>query len=87
MLQLLLNIVNAVDGFRKTIVMGLIIVLTIIFRIEGLISGDNVAQLLQGTVVAFFAANGLEHITNTVKEYINSDGKKVDENIISVTEE
>jgi hypothetical protein len=43
-------------------------------------------DLLKGTVIAFFSANGLEHITTTVKEYVNSKGKKVEENVVAVSE-
>lgn len=86
MIEFLVNFLNALQGLRKTIVMGILIVLAIVFRVKGLISGDNMVQLLQGTVIAFFSANGLEHITNTVKQYIDSNGKKVNEDVISVSD-
>jgi hypothetical protein len=67
-------------------VMLSLILLAAIFRVKGYISGDNMVDLLKGTVIAFFSANGLEHITTTVKEYINSKGKKVEENVVQVSE-
>ena len=77
MIQFIINFLNALQGLRKTVVMGILIVLAVVFRIKGLISGDNMVQLLQGTTIAFFTANGLEHMTSTVKEYIGANGKKI----------
>lgn len=86
MIQFIINFLNALQGLRKTVVMGILIVLAVVFRVKGLISGDNMVQLLQGTTIAFFTANGLEHMTSTVKEYIGANGKKIDENVISVSD-
>jgi hypothetical protein len=66
--------------------MLLLVVLSAVFRVKNYISGDNMTDLLKGTVVAFFASNGLEHITTTVKEYINSKGQKKDETVVNVEE-
>ena len=58
---------NLIFGFRKFILMLLIFVLGIIFRIKGLLDGNQFVDLLKGTTISFFAANGVEHIVNTVQ--------------------
>lgn len=84
--QFVVNFLNTLQGLRKTVVMLSLIILGAVFRVKGYISGDNFVELLKNTVIAFFSANGLEHISNTVKEYINSKGKKEEETVLNVTE-
>lgn len=84
--QFVVNFLNTLQGLRKTIVMMSLIILGAVFRVKGYISGDNMVDLLKGTVIAFFSANGLEHITTTIKEYINSKGQKEDETVLDVSE-
>lgn len=86
MTQYIINFLNTLQGLRKTMVMLSLILLAAVFRIKGYIDGNNMVDLLKGTVIAFFSANGLEHITTTVKEYVNSKGKKVEENVVAVSE-
>ncbi len=74
--QKLAEFLNVVFGFRKLIIMVMLFGVGIIFRLMNLINGTEFVNLLNSTSVAFFAANGLEHITTTVKEYINSKGQK-----------
>jgi membrane peptidoglycan carboxypeptidase len=71
---------------RKTAVMIGLMVLSVVLRVKGYLSGDNLTDLLKGTTIAFFSANGLEHMTSTIKEYVNSKGKKIDESIVDVKE-
>jgi hypothetical protein len=77
--QKLAEFLNILFGFRKTIIMVLLFAVGIVFRLMNLVNGSEFVDLLKSTSVAFFAANGLEHITTTVKEYINSKGQKVDQ--------
>ena len=86
MTQYIINFLNTLQGLRKTMVMLSLILLAAVFRVKGYIDGNNMVDLLKGTVIAFFSANGLEHITTTVKEYVNSKGKKVEENVVAVSE-
>ena len=74
--QKILEFIGIFTGMRKTLVMFLLIFVGIVFRVKGYLSGDNFVDLLKGTTIAFFSANGLEHLTSTVKEYINSKGQK-----------
>ncbi len=85
MTQKIIDFVSVFTGARKTIVMVSLIFICIVFRIKGLMSGDNMVDLLKGTCIAFFSANGLEHITSTVKEYINSKGQKEDKTVLGVS--
>lgn len=73
------ELINVVFGFRKFILMLLLFSIGVIFRIKGYVDGGQFVDLMKNTTISFFAANGLEHITTTVKEYINSKGQKVDE--------
>lgn len=84
--QFIVNFLNTLQGLRKTAVMLSLIAIAAVFRIKGYISGDNMVDLLKSTVIAFFSANGLEHITTTIKEYVNSKGKKVEEDVVDVQE-
>ena len=68
---------SIVFGYRKTIVMVALIVLATVFRIKSYLDGSQFVDLLKNTTLAFFGANGLEHLTTTVKEYINSKGQKL----------
>ena len=82
--QYLVNFLNVIQGLRKTAVMFGLMAIAVVLRIKGYMDGTNVSDLLKGTAVAFFAANGLEHVTTTVKTYINSKGKIKDESIVNV---
>jgi len=83
--QKLAEFLNVLFGFRKLIIMALLFGVGIAFRLMGLVNGAEFVDLLKSTSVAFFAANGLEHLTTTVKEYINSKGQK--EEVASIEEE
>lgn len=64
------------SGARKFLVMVTLIVIGVAFLISGHISGREFVDLLSGTTIAFFSANGVEHLTSMVKEYI---GKKAED--------
>ena len=85
-LDFIISAVNTVQGLRKTLVMGALIAIGVWFRLKGYMSGDNVTDLLKGTALGFFAANGIEHVGTTIKEYINSKGQKVDQETVDVSE-
>lgn len=86
MKQKLLDFIEVFTGARKTIVMVTLMLVAIIFRIKGLMTGGDVVELLKGTAIAFFSANGLEHIGTTIKEYVNNKGEKILKNDLEVTE-
>lgn len=59
-------------GFRKLLVMVLLFAIAIWFRLKGLMGGGDVVELLKGTTIAFFSANGIEHFTTMVKDYVTN---------------
>jgi len=66
-------------GLRKTIVMFALLIIGIVFRVKGLINGDQLVSLLQSTTIAFFAANSIERVGETIKHYVNAKGQSVTE--------
>lgn len=76
MRQKLAELINVIFGFRKFILMMALFAIGIIFRLKGYVDGGQFVDLLKNTSISFFAANGLEHITTTVKQYIDSKGQK-----------
>lgn len=64
-------------GFRKLAVMLSLLFVGIIFRVVGLLDGREFVDLLSGTSVAFFGANGVEHITATVKAWLVTKNSKL----------
>ena len=44
-----------------------VIGIAIIFRCRDLVNGSEMVDLLKATTIAFFSANGLEHIMTVVK--------------------
>jgi len=66
------DFLDALQGFRKLIVMLLLIAIGVIFRIENLISGSDMVTLLQGTGIAFMSANAIERIGDVIKTHILS---------------
>lgn len=72
MRQKLAEFLNVFFGLRKTIVMFVLVTIAIIFRCYGLLSGAEFVDLLKNTVIAFFSANTIEHLTTTVKTYFDS---------------
>jgi hypothetical protein len=79
MRQKLADFIAIFLGLRKTLIMLSLLVVGIIFRIEELINGEQLVTLLQGTTIAFFAANSVEHVGEVVKHYINAQGQQVTE--------
>ena len=75
------EIVGVLLGLRKFIVMLTLILIGIIFRTKGLISGDNLVDLLKGTAIAFMASNSVEHIKTAITNYVNSKGQTVQETV------
>jgi hypothetical protein len=69
--------INIVYGFRKTLLVLILYVVGILFRLRGLIDGGQMVDLFKGITIAFMTANSFEHMTETVKTYINSKGQTV----------
>lgn len=80
MKQKLADFIAIFLGLRKTIVMFALLLIGIIFRMENLINGEQLVALLQSTTIAFFAANSVEHVGETIRHYVNDKGEQVTEN-------
>jgi hypothetical protein len=78
MAEYLVNFLNVFTGLRKTIVMLALLSVSIIFRINGLITPDNFEGLMKATVIAYFGSNACEHYTAMIKERLLANGKKED---------
>jgi len=60
-------------GFKKFIAFLLILIVGVIFRVKGMIDGGNFTDLMKACYIAFAAANGLEHWSNTATNYIKNN--------------
>jgi hypothetical protein len=78
---------NVFFGFRKTIVMLLLVLIGIVFRLENFINGSEFVDLLKNTVIAFFASNSIEHFTSMAKSYMDSKGQKETEQVVDLDQE
>lgn len=70
------NILNFLNGFRKFTVMAVLIIVGVVFRLTGHLSGTEMVELLRYTAVAFMAANGVEHMMKATQEWIKGKVKK-----------
>lgn len=64
------NILSFLNGFRKFIVMLLLVVVAVLFRLTNYLSGAEMVDLLRYTAVAFMGANTVEHVMNGVRDWI-----------------
>lgn len=71
-----MNFFAFLNGFRKLFVCMVVVTISVIFTITGHLTGDQITKVLTITVPAYFAGNVGEHITNSVKEYIEKKFKK-----------
>lgn len=69
MQQKIADFINVIFGFRKFLILLAVYAIAIIFRVKGLINGDELVRLLEPTTIAFIGANGIEHITAAVKDH------------------
>lgn len=68
--------IGLLNGFRKFTIMLLVIVVGIIFRLIDFVNGEEFVNLVQGTVIAYMAGNGIEHMTQTIKEWVKNKASK-----------
>jgi len=62
--------------FKKFIAFILILIAGVVFRVKGLISGDNFTDLIKNCFVAFSAVAGVEHFKDMVTNYVKGMVKK-----------
>ena len=61
-MSFLKKLVVTIKGLRKWSIMLLLIVVSIAFRMSGLLTGIEFVALLKGTSIAFFTSNAVEHV-------------------------
>ncbi len=70
------NIISFLNGFRKFIIMLVLVLVGIVFRVTDFISGAEMVDLLKHTAVAFMAANGVEHMMKATQEWVKGKIQK-----------
>lgn len=58
---------QALYGFRKVLIMFLVLLVAIIFRVEDYIDGKDFTELVKVTATAFFASNLGKGIAEAIK--------------------
>lgn len=66
------DLVQFINGFRKWSIMILLIVIGVMFRITGYLSGQEMVDLLRYVGVSFMAGNSLEHMSKSVIEWVKN---------------
>jgi len=66
------NFIGLLSGFRKFSIMMIVIVTGIVFRVTEHVNGAEFVDLIKAATIAFFASNGIEHATNSIKEFLAS---------------
>jgi ABC-type amino acid transport system permease subunit len=70
------DVLSFLNGFRKLTVMLLLIIIGVAFRLSNHLNGAEFVDLLKHTAIAYMSFNGLEHMTNAAKEFIERKYKK-----------
>jgi hypothetical protein len=68
MKQKIAELINVIFGFRKFLLMLVIVIIGVVFRLKGLVDGAELVDLLKTTTLGFFGANGIEHVVNCIKD-------------------
>lgn len=76
MQQTIADFINVIFGFRKFLMLLAVYAIAIVFRIKGLINGDELVRLMEPTTIAFIGANGIEHITRAVSKHYDDKADK-----------
>lgn len=71
------NAIAFLNGFRKLTVIAVLILVGVIFRLSGHLTGTEMVELLRYTVVAFMAGNTVEHIGKAVTEWVKGNQEQI----------
>ncbi len=85
MKEKLAEFLNVFFGLRKVIAFFILFAVSIVFRVKGLVSGAEFVDLMKNVTLAFFAANGVEHIVAAVKDKLTK-GAPQEGNLVPVSE-
>jgi len=61
-MKLIDKIIIRIQGLRKWSIMIFLVLIAIVFRINNLLSGVEMVDLLKATTIAFFSSNAIEHM-------------------------
>lgn len=76
MAKYLLDCLAVFQGLRKSIVMLLLMAIGTILTVKGYLSGNNFVTLFQATVISYFGANGVEHVSSMVQAHLENKTAK-----------
>jgi len=68
--------ISIIKGLRKWSIMMIIIVVGIVFLVNGLLSGIEFVALIKGVAIAFMSSNAIEHVKEALtkkKEDMSED--------------
>lgn len=72
MTEKMAEFLDVLMGFRKFLAFMFVFIASVVFLVDGHISGSNFADIIKSAFVAFVAANGVEHFTSMAKDYLAS---------------
>lgn len=58
------KLISTIKGLRKWSVMMIILIIGVIFLVNGTLSGLEFVALIKGVAIAFMSSNAVEHIKN-----------------------
>ena len=64
------GLLSFLNGFRKLVICMIVLVLATVFVCTGHITGEQFASIMTVTVPSYFAGNIGEHLTSSVKEWL-----------------
>lgn len=65
---------SIIKGLRKWSIMMIIIIVGVVFLVNGMLTGVEFVALIKGVAIAFMSSNAIEH----VKEVFTKSDKKED---------
>src|SRR5690242_561502 len=72
MKQKIAEIINVIFGFRKFFLMLFVMIVAVSFRLNDLINGAEMVDLIKHVAIAFMGANGVEHIVGAVQTHFTN---------------
>jgi hypothetical protein len=72
--------ISVISGLRKFTIMFVVLAVASGFRIAELLSGTEFIDLVKVTVVSYMSTNAAEHLTTTLKDWVQSKAPEVIKN-------
>ena len=77
MKQKMIDFLNVLQVFNKSLVMLLVLAIGVWFRLKNYLNGDNFVELIKTTVIAYFGAHVSEHFVTMVRDHLASKNAPV----------